>query len=128
MAAVAIVQVRDTLIVTIPEEIRDNDALDLQADLGARLERVGASGVVIDLTVVKTLDSFLGRLLNDIARQSRLLGAETVVVGMQPAVAITLVELGLELRGIHTSLSVDRGISLLGRLATRDGGKRTRGR
>ena len=109
------------LIATVLEELRDRDGLDLQEDLSARLERADARGVLLDLSSVETVDSFLGRLLNDIAIETRLLGAETVVVGIQPAVAITLVELGLELKGVHTALDADRGMRLLRRLVTADG-------
>ncbi len=128
MARVPIVHVEKTLIATVHEGLRDQDALDLQADLGEALERTGALGVVIDISVVETVDSFLGRLLTDLAREARLLGAETVVVGMRPAVAITLVELGLELRGIHTVLDVDRGMALLRRLAGRERRRASNGR
>ncbi len=128
MARVPIVRVEDTLIATVLEGLRDQDALDLQTDLGEALERTGALGVVIDISVVETVDSFLGRLLTDLAREARLLGANTVVVGMRPAVAITLVELGLELRGIHTVLDADRGMALLRRLAGREPKRTSNGR
>ncbi len=121
MARVPIIHIGDTLIASVHEELLDRDALTLQADLGSAIERTGALGVVIDLTVVQTLDSFLGRLLNDVARQSRLLGAQTVVVGMQPAVAVTLVELGLEMKGIRTALDVKKGMALLHRLIAERG-------
>lgn len=116
MARVPIIKVADTLIVTVQEDLRDQDAMALQADLGAALERTGARGVLLDISVVEMVDSFLGRLLSEIAVGARLLGAETVVVGMQPAVAITLVELGLELKGIRTALDTERGMSLLRRM------------
>jgi rsbT antagonist protein RsbS len=110
--------VGNTLIATVQEELGDRDALDLQGDLAGTLERSGAAGVLIDLSIVETVDSFLGRLLNDIATVTRLLGAETVVVGIQPAVAITLVELGLPLKGIHVALTPAKGLALLERLTT----------
>lgn len=116
MAKVPIIKVADTLIVTVQEDLRDQDAMDLQADLGAALERTGARGVLLDISVVEMVDSFLGRLLSEIAAGARLLGAETVVVGMQPAVAITLVELGLDLKGIHTALDTERGMARLRRM------------
>jgi rsbT antagonist protein RsbS len=115
MARVPIVRVGEVLVATVLEDLRDSDALDLQERLHAALERRGARGVLLDVSVVETLDSFLGRLLNDIAAGARLLGAMTVVVGIQPAVAMTLVELGLELRGVQTALTVDRGMACLHR-------------
>ncbi len=113
MARIPIVPVGDVLIAAIQEDLRDQDALDLQSNLAEALERTSAAGVLIDLTVVETVDSFLGRLLNDLAQCMRLLGAYTVVVGLQPAVAITLVELGLELKGVRTALNARQGIALL---------------
>ncbi len=116
MGRIPIIQLDDLLIVTVLEELRDHDALLLQEDLAESLQRVGARGVLLDLSAVETLDSFLGRLLSEIAAVARLLGAATVVVGIQPAVAITLVELGLELKGIHTALNPRKGMVLLRRL------------
>lgn len=122
MARVPIIQLDDLLIVTVLEELRDHDALGLQQDLAEVLQRVGARGVLLDLSVVETIDSFLGRLLGEIATGARLQGAVTIVVGIQPAVAITLVELGLELKGIHTALNTRKGMILLRRLiAAQDG-------
>jgi rsbT antagonist protein RsbS len=116
VARVPIIRLGDTLIATVQEDLYDRDAQALQADLSATIERSGARGVLIDLSVVETVDSFLGRLLNEIALGARLLGAQTVVVGIQPAVAVTLVELGLELRGIRTALNSEKGLALLRRL------------
>jgi rsbT antagonist protein RsbS len=117
MARVPIIRVGDALIATVQEELRDRDALDLQAALHEAVVRTGAWGVLLDLSAVETVDSFLGRLLSETAAGVRLLGAHTVVVGIQPAVAITLVELGLTLRGVHTALDAPRGLALLRRLA-----------
>ena len=128
MARVPIVRVDDTLIATVLEDLTDRDALALQEALGEMLERTGARGVILDLTVVETVDSFLGRLLNDLAVHTRLMGARTVVVGIQPAVAITLVELGLQLKGVHTALNPAKGLILLRRLLARDEGRRRDGR
>ena len=116
MAPVPILHLGDTLLVAVQEELGDRDALALQEALHARLERTGARGVLLDLSAVETVDSFLGRLINDMTRGTRLLGARTVIVGIQPAVAITLVELGLELRGVRTALNLDKGLALLKRL------------
>jgi rsbT antagonist protein RsbS len=127
VARVPIVRVGDTLIATVVEDLQDRDALQLQEDLGRTLERTGARGVLVDLSVVELVDSFLGRLLNDVAATTRLLGAATVLVGIRPAVAVTLVELGLELRGVHTALTPDRGLALLRRITAagaRGGGPR----
>jgi len=127
MVRVPVIRVGDTLIATVVEDLQDRDALRLQEDLGQALERTGARGVLLDLSVVELVDSFLGRLLNDVASTTRLLGATTVLVGIRPAVAVTLVELGLELRGVYTALTPDRGLALLDRLATardRAGGRR----
>lgn len=120
MARVPIIRVDDTLIATVLDDLTDRDALALQTDLGAMLERTDARGVILDLTVVETVDSFLGRLLNDVAVHTRLMGARTVVVGIQPAVAITLVEFGLQLTGVHTALDPTKARALLRRLLARD--------
>jgi rsbT antagonist protein RsbS len=120
MARVPIIHIGETLIATVQEDLRDQDALDLQQHLSERLVRTGARGVLLDLSVAETVDSFLGRLLGDIAVGARLLGAHTVVVGIQPAVAITLVELGLELRGVHTALTPEKGFARLRALLARE--------
>ncbi len=116
MAAVPVLRIGDTLIATVLEDLHDRDALDLQVKLAEELQRTGARGVLLDISVVEIVDSFLGRVLNDTATATRLLGAHTVVVGMKPAVAMTLVELGLELHGVRTALSPEKGMALLRRL------------
>jgi len=116
MARVPIVRIDTTLIATVQDDLRDRDALELQTNLCTLLENTRATGVLLDLSVVETVDSFLGRMLDDIARVSRLLGAQTVVVGLRPAVAVTLVELGLQLKDVHTALNPDKGLALLRRL------------
>ena len=116
MARIPIIKIGQVLIATVQEDLHDRDALALQEELSHALERTGARGVLLDVSVVETVDSFLGRLLNDIATGARLLGAQTVVVGIQPAVAITLVELGLELKGVRTALTPEKGLALLRRL------------
>jgi|SRR5579859_31522 len=116
MARVPILTFADLLIASVQEELRDRDALALQEELSAAIARTGARGVLLDVSAVETVDSFLGRLLNDLALGTRLLGAYTVLVGIQPAVAITLVELGLQLTGVHTALNAEKGQLLLRRL------------
>ncbi len=116
MARAPVLRIGNTLVVTVLEDLHDRDAMSLQTELLGQLERTGATGVLLDLSVIEIVDSFLGRMLNDIAAGVRLLGAQMVVVGIQPAVAITLVELGLELRGVRTAVSADRGLALLRRL------------
>jgi rsbT antagonist protein RsbS len=118
VARTPVLRIGATLVATVLEDLHDRDALDLQTELLGQLERTGATGVLLDLSVVEIVDSFLGRMLNDIAVGVRLLGAQKVVVGIQPAVAITLDELGLELRGVRTAVNSDRGIALLRRLVT----------
>jgi rsbT antagonist protein RsbS len=116
VARVPIIHLGDALIATVQDELYDQDALHLQEELGQLLERGVARGVVLDFSIVKTVDSFLARLIGNIASASRLLGAETVVVGLQPAVAVTLVELGLTLPGVHTALTAQKGLALLAHL------------
>jgi rsbT antagonist protein RsbS len=91
----------------------DQTVMHLQERILSELERTGARGVLIDISLLEMIDSFIGRVLSDIAAMARIMDARTVVVGMQPAVAITLVELGLELKGVDTVLNVDEGIRLL---------------
>jgi len=101
------------LLVTIQVDMHDQLALSLQDDLTAKIEKTGARGVLIDISALEMVDSFIGRMIANISGMSRILDAETVVVGMQPAVAITLVELGLSLPGVRMALNVERGMELL---------------
>jgi rsbT antagonist protein RsbS len=119
MDRVPVLMLGDILLVSIQVDLEDQLALRLQEDLAEKIVATGAHGVVIDITALDIVDSFVGRMLATIAAVSRVLDAETVVVGMRPAVAITLVELGLALRGIRTALNVDLGMRLL-RDARRD--------
>jgi len=101
------------LLVTIQVDLYDRLALNLEADLIQMVSKTQAKGVLIDISAVSIVDSFMGRIIGNIGSMSRILDAETVVVGMQPAVAITLVELGLPLKGVHTALNVEKGMNLL---------------
>jgi rsbT antagonist protein RsbS len=103
----------DFLLVTIQVDMHDRLAMTLQDDLTSRIVSAHAKGVLIDISALEIVDSFIGRMLADIAAMARVLDAETVVVGMRPAVAITLVELGLSLTGVRTALNVERGMDLL---------------
>lgn len=101
------------LLVTIQVDLYDRLALNLEADLVQMVNKTSARGVLIDISAVSIVDSFMGRIIGNIASMSKILDAETVVVGMQPAVAITLIELGLPLNGVHTALNVERGMKRL---------------
>jgi rsbT antagonist protein RsbS len=109
------------LLVTIQVDMHDRLAVTLQDDLTARISAVGARGVLLDISSLEIVDSFIGRMISNIAAMARVLDAETVVVGMQPAVAITLVELGLSLPGVRTALNVEKGMALLQALTTTSG-------
>jgi rsbT antagonist protein RsbS len=113
MERIPILQMGGFLLVTIQIDMYDRLALTLQDDLTQQITRTQARGVLIDISALEIVDSFIGRILGNIARTARILGAETVVVGMQPAVAITLVELGLSLTGIRTALNIEKGMALL---------------
>jgi len=110
---IPILKLRDFLLVTIQVDMHDRLAMQLQDDLTARISETGARGVLMDISSLDIVDSFIGRMIANIAAMARVLDAETVVVGMQPAVAITLVELGLTLPGVRTALNVDKGMELL---------------
>jgi rsbT antagonist protein RsbS len=112
---IPILKMGDSLLVSIQVDMHDRLAMTLQEDLTEQISRTGAHGVLIDISSLEIVDSFIGRMLANIAGMARVLDAETVVVGMQPAVAITLVELGLELPGVRTALDVDKGMRLLRR-------------
>jgi rsbT antagonist protein RsbS len=118
---VPILRLGDCLLVTVQVDMHDELAMALQDDLTNKIVATKARGVLIDISALEMVDSFIGRMLGNIASMSRILDAQTVVVGMQPAVAITLVELGLSLPGIRTALNVDAGLALL-RKVLDDGG------
>lgn len=113
MDHIPILRMGDFLLVTIQVDMHDRLAMALQEDLTARISATSARGVLIDISSLEIVDSFIGRMFANIAAMARVLDAVTVVVGMQPAVAITLVELGLSLTGVRTALNVDRGMALL---------------
>jgi rsbT antagonist protein RsbS len=113
MEKIPILRMGDLLLVTIQVDLHDRLALRLQDDLSKAIVNHSARGVLIDISALEIVDSFIGRILGDIAAVARVLDASTVVVGMQPAVAITLVELGVSLAGLRTALDVERGMELL---------------
>ena len=113
MDKIPILRMGDLLLVTIQIDLYDRIAEALEADLVQAINKTGAQGVLIDISAVSIIDSFMGRIIGNIATMSKVLDAETVVVGMQPAVAITLVELGLPLNGVLTALNVEKGMTLL---------------
>lgn len=113
MDRIPILKMGHFLLVTIQVDMYDRLALNLENDLITMVQKNESKGVLIDISAVSIVDSFMGRILGNIASMSKILDAETVVVGMQPAVAITLVELGLPLAGIYTALNVEKGMALL---------------
>lgn len=113
MDRIPILRMGDLLLVTIQVDMHDQLALTLQDDLTSQIEKTGAKGVLIDISALDLVDSFIGRMIGNLSKMSRILDAHTVVVGMRPAVAITLVELGLNLEGVDTALDVERGMALL---------------
>src|SRR6201995_1212530 len=113
MDRIPILRMGTFLLVTIQVDLYDRLALTLESDLIQAVSKTGARGVLIDISAVSIVDSFMGRIIGNIASMSKIMDAETVVVGMQPAVAITLIELGLPLTGVYTALNVERGMNLL---------------
>ena len=113
MDRIPILKMGDFLLITIQVDMHDRLALTLQEDLTAKIADTAAKGVLIDISSLEVVDSFIGRMLGNIAAMSRVMDAQTVVVGMRPAVAITLVELGLSLSGVRTALNVEKGMELL---------------
>ena len=121
MDRIPVLKLGEFLLVTIQVDMSDRLAVTLQDDITAKIVREGSSGVLMDISALNMVDSFIGRMVSNIASMARLLDAETVVVGMQPAVAITLVELGLELPGVRTALNVERGMEILQKALRRNG-------
>jgi rsbT antagonist protein RsbS len=120
MDRIPILKIGDCLLVTIQVDMHDELALTLQEDLTAQISKYASRGVLIDISSLDIVDSFIGRMLANIAAMSRVLDAQTVLTGMQPAVAITLVELGMSLPGIKTALNVERGMQLLSQYMRQD--------
>jgi rsbT antagonist protein RsbS len=121
MERIPILRMGEFLLVTIQVDMHDKLALKLQDDLTATIQKYTSKGVLIDISSLEMVDSFIGRMVSDISGMSKILGAETILVGMQPAVAITLVELGLSLPGVATALNVERGMALLRQKLDADG-------
>jgi len=113
MDRIPILRMGNFLLVTIQVDLYDRLAQNLESDLVQMVSKTEAKGVLIDISALSIVDSFMGRIIGNIGSVSKIMDAETVVVGMQPAVAITLIELGLELKGVHTALNVERGMQLL---------------
>jgi len=113
MDRIPILRMGQFLLVTIQIDLYDRLATNLESDLVQMVNKTEAKGVLIDISALSIVDSFMGRILGNIGSMSKIMDAETVVVGMQPAVAITLIELGLELKGVHTALNVEKGMNLL---------------
>jgi rsbT antagonist protein RsbS len=122
MDRIPILRMGDFLLVTIQIDMHDQLALKLQDDLSNSILKHASKGVLVDISSLEMVDSFIGRMVSDISGISKVLGADTVLVGMQPAVAITLVELGLSLPGVATALNVERGMALLRQKIGADGG------
>jgi rsbT antagonist protein RsbS len=114
MEKIPVIKMGRFLVVTIQEDMDDRLVLHLQDTLTEQIAKYESRGVLIDISLLDIVDSFIGRMLATISSMSYILGAKTVVVGMQPAVAITIVELGLNLRGVHTALNVEKGLQMLG--------------
>ena len=129
MERIPILQVGEFLLVSIQVDLHDSLAMRLQDDLTARLVKVRAKGVLIDISALEIVDSFIGRIMGNIASLISMLGAHSVVVGMQPAVAMTIIELGMSLSNVRTALNVDQGMALLRTLADpgEDEGRRAGG-
>jgi len=127
MDRIPILKMGDFLLVTIQVDMHDQLALTLQDDLTMKISQTGAKGVLIDISALEMVDSFIGRMIANISSMSRILDANTVVVGMQPAVAITLVELGVSLQGVRTALNVDRGMQHLRSMQEESGNGRDPG-
>jgi rsbT antagonist protein RsbS len=119
LRTIPIIKLGGHLIVSVQVALHDRLALKLQDDIAHEIVRSKANGLIIDVSAVEIIDSFIARTLNDIGKNSKTMGAETVIVGLQPAVAITLVEMGMEMKDVHTALDLDDGIKRLKRMEKR---------
>ena len=128
MERIPILRMGNFLLVTIQVDMHDRLTMTLQEDLTKKIAETGARGVMIDISALEMVDSFIGRMMSHISSMARILDAKTVVVGMQPAVAITLVELGLSLKGVQTALTVEKGVRYLEQAVKTGAGRRTNGR
>lgn len=117
---IPIIKIRDYLIVSIQVDMHDKLAVQLQSQILNEIERTGAKGVLIDISVLEMVDSFIGRMLSGMASMASIMDAAVVIVGMQPAVAITLVELGLEMPGVDTALNMEKGMEMLEQRLNKD--------
>lgn len=122
MGDVTILKIEDTIIVPIQTELHDQDARSLQTDILIKIEKTGAKGLLIDVSAVSIIDSFLGRLLVETAKMARLMGTETVLAGMRKEVVLTLIHMGLVMKDLHTALNIEDGLALLERLTRRTHG------
>ena len=118
---VPILKLGDVLLTSIPEELTDEDALEFQSDLLEKIEKTSAKGVVIDITALQLVDSFMARVINETANMARLLGSECVLCGMNPSVAIALVQMGRELIGVEAALNLEYGVAKLRELLAAKG-------
>jgi len=116
MTEVTMIKIGSALIVPIQEELHDRDAVQVQEDIVQNIEETGARGLLIDVSKLQIVDSFLGRLIGDTAAMAKVMGCQTIIVGLQPEVAITLMELGLHLEGVYTALNTETGLELLDRV------------
>ncbi|QTA88051.1 STAS domain-containing protein [Desulfonema magnum] len=118
MGEVTILNIGNNIIVPVQTELHDEDARQLQTDILKKIENTGAKGLLIDVSAVSIIDSFLGRLLVETSKMARLMGTETVLVGMKKEVVLTLIQLGLQMKNLHTALNIEDGLALLEKMIT----------
>jgi rsbT antagonist protein RsbS len=115
---IPILKIKNILLTSIPEDLTDEDAIDFQSDVLNRVNKTEAKGIIIDITALQVVDSFMAKVINETASMVRLLGANVILSGMNPAVALTLVEMGRELINVETALNLDHGLEIMNRLIT----------